>query len=504
MSDIMSMNVLWICADQQRYDTLGCYGNKFVKTPNLDRLAGMGARFERAYTQSPVCAPSRASFLTGRYPRTCGVRQNGQDISGSETLVTKLFADAGYMCGLAGKLHLSACGRNACKIIEPRIDDGYHYFKWSHHPAGINKNNNWPMNDYTMWLSSKGAKFETLNRDDCKYVQVGMDENLHQSKWCVDMALECIQSAKNYDLPWFFSMNLFDPHHPFDPPAEYLERYLDMLDDIPLPNYTEGELDSKPVFQKKDQGGAYDTPGNYPYPSMSQKDHRMLRAAYWAMIDLLDVQMGRLFDYLESTGQFENTLIIFTSDHGESLGDHGMYLKGPYFYDCNVRVPLIISCPSLIKPGMVSPALVELVDLAPTLCEAAGITADTGMQGRSLWPMLTGNAPADSHRGSVYCEYYNANINHRDPLAFTTMVRDDRYKLVRVHDRDKHDRDKKDKKDKKQSAVCELYDLESDPSETFNQADNPEYAAVKMRMLELMCDRMAETCDPLPFRKSFW
>ena len=128
-------NILWICTDQQRWDTLGCYGNSFVRTPNIDALAAGGALFERCFSQSPVCTPSRASFLTGRYPRTTRCRQNGQDIPEDEVLVTKLLADAGYRCGLSGKLHLSPCNPSHCTTTERRIDDGYTDadFHWSHH-----------------------------------------------------------------------------------------------------------------------------------------------------------------------------------------------------------------------------------------------------------------------------------------------------------------------------------------------------------------------------------
>ena len=125
MSDISRPNILWICTDQQRWDTLGCYGNPYVHTPHIDRLASEGVLFERCFSQSPVCTPSRASFLTGRYPRTTRCRQNGQDISDDEVLVTRLLADAGYVCGLAGKLHLSACNPSVTPEMESRIDDGY-------------------------------------------------------------------------------------------------------------------------------------------------------------------------------------------------------------------------------------------------------------------------------------------------------------------------------------------------------------------------------------------
>ena len=485
------LNILWICTDQQRADTLGCMGNEWVCTPNLDRLAAEGVVFENAYSQSPVCAPSRGSFLTGRYPRTCGPRQNGQDIDAGERLFPKMLADRGYYCGLAGKLHLSACHPDTGRLEEPRIDDGYHVFRWSHHPQP-HHGTNWPSNAYNQFLLQNGRDYITPDREDCPYVQTGVEEKWHQTAWCADEAIAFMETARTYGKDWMFSLNCFDPHHPFDPPADYLERYLDKLEQLPLPNYEEGELAEKPVFQQKDHEGAYDTKGYYMYDNMNDHDHRLIKAAYWAMVDLIDKQVGRLLDYLDKSGQREDTLILFHSDHGENLGDHGMYLKGPYFYENNVHVPLIISWPARIPGGRRSRALVELTDLAPTLCEAAGLPVFEGFQGKSFWKLLTGETDLHTHRSSVYSEYYNSNINHRDPLAFATMVCDGRYKLVRVHG------------DLGKTADGELYDLEERPLERKNHYQDPGMAEVKMRLLETMCDRMAQTCDPLPVRKACW
>ena len=211
------------------------------------------------------------------------------------------------------------------------------------------------------------------------------------------------------------------------------------------------------------------------------------------MIDLIDHQVGRLLDWLEINEQLNDTLIIFTSDHGESLGDHGMYLKGPYFYESSVHVPLIFTCPGKIKGGRTSNALVELTDISETVCEAAGIQKAAGMQGMSLWPLLTGERMLNKHRNNVYSEYYNSNINHRSPLAFVTMVYDGRYKLCRVHD-----------PEEKQQITGELYDLAADPGEHHNLYYEKDAEDVKILMLEKLSDRMAQTCDPLPVRKAFW
>ena len=210
------------------------------------------------------------------------------------------------------------------------------------------------------------------------------------------------------------------------------------------------------------------------------------------MIDLIDHQVGRLLKWLEERGRLQDTMIIFTSDHGENLGDHGMYLKGPYFYECNVHVPLILAYPGTIVGGRTSEALVELTDLAETICDAAEIPRYEGMQGRSLWELLTAGE-GKGHRRSVYSEYYNCNINHRNPLAFATMVYDGRYKLVRVHDRDGV-----------QECTGELYDLQTDPGEHTNLYYQLGLVGEKVRMMEILADRMAETSDPLPLRKAFW
>lgn len=476
-------NILWICTDQQRFDSLGCYGNSFVETPNLDRLAREGVLFEHAYSQSPVCTPSRASFLTGRYPRTTRCRQNGQAIPPDEVLVTKRLHDAGYVCGLAGKLHLAPCNPNVCRGTEQRIDDGYDQFFWSHDP-----NDAWFTHDYTQWLRDKGLHRDTQRFQDSEYVEVLPSEAHSQTTWCVERAMSFIRSAERFQQPWLFSVNMFDPHHGFDPPLAALERYRAMLADIPLPNYVEGELDNKPVWQRIDHTGAYGGRAGYPYPDMTAADHRWIRAAYWAMIDVIDRQVGRLLDLLEETGQRENTVIIFTSDHGEMLGDHGIYLKGPYFYDPAVRVPLIVTGPGMLNSGVRADALVELVDLAPTLLEASGIEVPIGMQGKSLLPLLTGQTPLQRHRDDVYCEYYNAMGWHRDPAAHATMVRSRTHKIVIAHG----------------TGTGELYDLNADPTETDNLWNAAESLPLKSEMQERVMDRMAWTVDPLPVRQAPW
>ena len=490
-------NILWLCTDQQRWDTLGVYGNTFVDTPNIDQLARDGVVFEHCYAQSPVCTPSRASFLTGRYPRTNRCRQNGQSLPDDEVLVTKLLADnrgpdgtpirpaphSGYVGGLSGKFHLAPCHPSVSPGTEARHDDGYSAFHWSHHPAA-----DWPTNEYAQWLDAQGITLEQTPFQGSRHVYTTATPETSQTAWCADKAIDFIERNQDGESPWFFSVNFYDPHHAFDPPLAYLERYAPLLDTIPQPNYVEGELDDKPVFQQIDHRNAYNTPGLYPFVEMDERDHATIRAAYWAMVDQIDAHVGRIMAALRASGQLENTLVIFTSDHGEMLGDHGIYLKGPYFYDPAVRVPLIVSWPGTIEGGRRSNALVELLDLAPTLLEAAGLESYAGMQGRSLLPLLRGEAPLHEHAPDVYCEYLNAMPWHSAPAPYATMLRTYEFKIVSMHGLD----------------GGELYDLSNDPDETVNCWYDPAYRDVRLEMLKRLVDRIALTADPLPERVAPW
>ena len=338
------------------------------------------------------------------------------------------------------------------------------------------------------WL--KGKTFNRLDTEGSAYVQAGPDAEDHQTTWCTEKAIQFIEANEPFNKPWLFSINMFDPHHPFDPPKDYMQRYLERLDVIPLPNYQVGELETKMSEQRFDHHGAYGKPDFYPYSRMTDHDHRMLKAAYWAMIDLIDEQVGRMMDALERTGQLNNTIIIFMSFHGELLGDHGVYLKGSFFYEPSVNVPLIVSYPDHFGTNQRVSQLVELVDIAPTLLEAAGLPKQSGMQAKSLRKLLTEAADARSepHRDDVYCKHYNARSKQDGVGGFATMVRTEEHKLVMHH----------------QKGEAELYDLLVDPNESVNLWNRSEASSVQMKMLVRLCDRIAETVDPLPQRLSQW
>ncbi len=470
MSDQSFPNILWLCTDQQRYDTIRALGNQFIRTPHIDQLIEEGICFTQAFCQSPVCTPSRASFLTGRYPRTTRCRQNGQKIPADEVLVSKMFADAGYRCGIAGKLHLSSCSDGK---VESRIDDGYHDFRWSHHPQP-----DWPENAYTQWLRAQGKTWHELyTLSSSGFVIEGVPAQYHQTTWCADMTIDFIYG--NQGRPWFFSFNCFDPHHPFDPPAEYLARYNPQ--DMPLPKFQENELDCKTTFQRLDAEWAHNNPGEFHTGAMTDDDRRQVTAAYYAMCELIDAQVGRIMTALEETGQRDNTIVIFMSDHGEMLGDHGIYFKGPHFYDEAIHVPLVFSWPGQFQSGLRVNGLTELVDLVPTLLQACGLEVPARVQGRSLIPHLTGSADPNHHRHHVFCEYYNS-WTHKD--AYGTMLRTATEKVAVYHGTDQG----------------ELYDLQTDPDEFTNLWESSKHSDLKSRLVQQCFDASVLSMDPQPPR----
>jgi arylsulfatase A-like enzyme len=453
-------NILWICTDQQRYDTINALNNAQVHTPNIDKLVESGVAFERAFCQSPICTPSRGSFLTGMYPSTIHGAFNGNEYwDEAAPLVTALMADSGYDCALSGKLHLAGtCGR-----VEPRPKhDGYRLFHWSHDPE-----DQWEeAHAYADWIAQQGHNLGELRKNPHAF-----PPELHQTTWCSDRAIDFIQ-ADHDGKPWLMSVNIFDPHEPFDPPQPYLDRF--DVDDMSGPLFRESDLTAQAKLAEID----FQTPCRRP----EDFNAKGIQAAYYAMIELIDDNVGRMLEALKRSGQYENTIVIFMSDHGEMLGDHGLLQKGCRFYEGLVRVPLIVSWPGQFLQGVRRAALVELLDIAPTLLELAGLPVPSKMQGRSLSRLLREADATDAHRDFVRCEYYNAiNAKHNEPFSgtYATMLRDDRYKLIVYHGH----------------ALGELFDLEADPGEFDNLWDDPALQPTKLRLMQQSFDALAFATD---------
>lgn len=483
-------NILWYCSDQQRFDTIAALGNPHINTPRLDQFIQQGVAFTHAFCQTPICTPSRASFLTGMYPSTMGVTGNGYDefpAHFADRLITRRFADAGYDCGLVGKLHLASAANGQ----EKRVDDGYRFFEYSHSHKGPRAYGH----DYAEWMRQQGADPDAWmaesqpKSDDYRlgaerkgfggvFVPTDEDDNipphLHQTHWCTQKSIEFIEKNRDEDQPWLLSINPFDPHAPFDAPWEYFRRY--DPDALPGAYFEESDL----LHQQKLADAGVDFQSQPKDPEAWQ--HKLVQASYYAMTELIDYEFGRLLDYLDESGQRENTIVIFCSDHGEMLCDHGLLLKGCRFYEGLVRVPLIVSWPDHFQQNVQSDALVELTDLAPTLYECAGMDVPYFVQGKSLYLQLTGEAKPSAHRDAVRTEYYGA-INFLDQ-THATMYRDQRWKLITYHGKD----------------LFELYDLENDPWEHEDLSNDPAHREILFALMRKSFDATAYAHPPVPAR----
>ncbi|HYN90111.1 MAG TPA: sulfatase-like hydrolase/transferase, partial [Ardenticatenaceae bacterium] len=447
-----------------------------------DRLAEEGVLFEHCYVQAPVCAPSRASLLTGRYPSAHGLWANGVALPDHELTFPRALAEAGYDCGLIGKLHLAPCAEGRS---EPLYDRGFRFVRWSHDPSHAS-----PENSYHQWLVERApeayaaaidpkqaASFKTLARE------------VHYSHWVAEEAIEFLQTARDPQRPFFLFANFFDPHHSFGAPREYLDRYDPAA--LPRPVGRPGELAGKPPIQSDASRESY-AGHERGFSSYSSEEIQGLVATYYAMVTLIDDEVKRILDTLDELGLREETLVVFTSDHGEMLGDHSLLLKGPMMYEGAVRVPLILRWPGVLPSGIRQPDLVQWMDLCPTLLEAAGLPPLPRNQGLSLLPLA--RADEDAYvRGWTLCIYRDSGHPY-DPPVHTTMLRQGRYKLVVYHGPPATDRPR----------TGELYDLEADPDELSNLWDEPAHRPARVELEALLLDVLVAIEDRTQPREAYW
>ena len=383
--------------------------------------------------------------MTGLYPSRVHNTRNGNDtFPNYPAVITKLIADSGYECGLVGKFHLQSSGHRT----EPRIDDGYTYWKFSHAPR-----DDWQEgHDYADWVRQRGGDLDAMRQSEERVAPA-----FHQTTWASERSIEFIRQRR--DRPWLLSVNIYDPHPPFIPPKHYADRF--DADEMPGPYFRESDLAQQEKLRGVDFQGTASRPDAI--------NAKLQQARYYAMIAQIDDQFARILAVLDETGQRDDTVVVFTSDHGEALGDHGLLQKGCRFYEGLVRVPLVVSWPRRFTTNLQSHALVELLDLTATVIEIAGLPQPEYMQGRSLVPILYGDAPAGRLRDYVRSEYFDA----LDPYftggigTFATMYRDQRYKLSVYHGQ----------------GLGELYDLSEDPWEFNNLWDSPDHRRIKADLI---------------------
>ncbi len=454
-------NILFIFCDQMSPRAMGWTGQMEVQTPNLDEFAESGYVFTNAYCANPVCAPARHSIYTGVYSSRHWVLRNDTRMNEEYKTIIAMLNEQGYTTANIGKMHNAP--------YHHRRDFQYvlnHEFFVG--PAGISH--------YDAYLESELAKRGIEDYNPYKHVPEGkiwlqvkegianinpLPEEIIPEHWMTSEALKFMDDQKTSrpDDPFFLHLSYFPPHHPYMPVKKYAEMYLNNVSELDLPpNYDHERL------QRWCKNGKM-TPD-----SLSRDDVKYLRALYFGFMTQLDAALGNLFEGMKERDLLENTIIVFTSDHGDNLGEHGLFYKGNMF-EGSVRVPLIVHWPghNLMERKVITDN-VSHVDLVSTLIEEAGIEPPEYMPGKNMLPLMTGKESWEDH--SVYSEYYSRG---REPTQL--MLRKGDYKLIYTTDTE--------------SGAWEtyFYNIKDDPWEMNDSMFAPELVDIQTEFIdELMND----------------
>lgn len=486
-------NVLFVMCDQLRADYLGCYGHPTIKTPNLDALAARGVRFDRAYVQSPVCGPSRMSYYTGRYVSSHGANWNRTPLRIDERTMADYLAPLGVKTAIVGKTHIEADTQSLDWLGFPRDalarqrlsqggfvpverDDGVHRSATRERDFPYNqflRDNGFDGdNPWQCWANSaEDENGEILSGWQFRHASrpARIPEPFSETAYMSDRAIEFIED--NVDQSWCLHLSYIKPHWPYMAPAPYNDMY-GPEDIVPA---------KRSAFEK-------DNPHPIAGVLMNETDSRAFHneqtrrtviPTYMGLVSQVDAHLGRVLSALETSGQSDQTLIVFTSDHGDFLGDHWFADKA-MFYEPAVRVPLIICDPRQgadPSRGTSSDALVEAIDLAPTFLDALGddVTRHR-LEGHSLMPLLCGEEAAQT-RDAVVSELdfgYLATGGELglDPSrSMGRMIRTDRWKYVHFQD-----------------LTCQLFDLVNDPDELHDLHEDDQYQHVRHEMKDRLLE----------------
>jgi arylsulfatase A-like enzyme len=489
--------------DQQPVTCVGAYGNDLIKTPNLDLLAAAGHLMSNFYIATFPCSPSRASILTGRNLHHHNVFTNNVMLDPSIPTLGRILSDAGYATGYFGKAHLGGSmyvGRGGTDGIdymhEPSsqkdpLGDAIQPY-WHH--ERIETDSGWMTNrqeggpgedepqlgfkvwkggwkQYKNWLLSHGQDtfaYWAGNHDDLQTAPEGehmysrLGEKYHMAQFFTDGTEEFIQENQDRDKPWAAVLSYFGPHLPVAPPQPW-DTLFD-LSEITLPANFSDDLANKPIRQGEISGSYFRAP-------WTQNQYKDYIRRYWGYCGYIDQQIGRIFSLLKESGQWENTVVIFTSDHGDMLTGHGMIFKlGANAYEELFRVPAIMKIPG-ITGGKKYPALTSSIDLLPTILEATNIAAPSGIDGKSLLPLLR-------DENLVLRDYLFSEVHSTGRDSKTIMCRHKQFKYVYHW---------------LSTDVDELYDLTQDPGELHNLIDSPAYQSVKKDMQKAIIKWVQET-----------
>lgn len=510
-------NFLYIMTDQHRAAWLGCYGHPVVKTPNIDALAAKGVRFTDFHVASPVCMPNRGAFMTGRFPTTNGLRYNGCVLpEGSNTFVDVL-RKAGYLTASIGKSHLEpmtngkphdwhdsdarlineahAPRPGANKSEAPESYEGDDRFDVSSPYYGFEKidivtgHGATARGHYLQWFRKKHPDTWQELRDPknqlphdytCpQAVRTAVAEEDYSTSYIRDRAIEHLKANADDPRPKFTYVSFPDPHHPFTPPGKYWDMYSPDQFDIPVP-FDSHKNPPPPLAACKDALERGDKPDKDTNAIMVCDEHvKQAMALTAGMITMIDDAIGDIVKTLEETGQAENTVIIFNSDHGDYLGDYNLLLKGPWMHESVTRVPMIWADPDGHK-GKIVDALASTIDMSATVLDRAALVPYVGMQGVSLLPTMAGDALPHE---SLLVEYSDgfARMGFDVPTRVRSVMTS-QWRLS-LHNG---------------QSWGELYDRKNDPTQAHNLWDVPEYAAIKSDMLELLAQQLISLMDESP------
>ena len=455
-------NILFILTDQQRQDSLACYGNKWIQTPNLNNIANRSFVFENAYVTQPVCTPSRASIMTGLYPHTVGLHRNNIPLPAETQTIAELI-DNSYYSAYFGKWHLGD------DMIRQHGFDEWVSVEDFHRVRASKREYRFIEADYNQHLRDHGVEPPGMTKSyENWFATANLTEEQTQASFLGDRAADFITKhpeSKHADSPFMLYVSFFEPHPPYTGPLNHL--------------YNPKDITTGPAFLKRPDNSSllnrlradYYMAGNLnplginDYHDLTAEDGwRRLRAQYFANVTLVDRQVGKMLEALHNSGQFDNTIIVFTSEHGEMAGDHGMLEKRSMYEEAS-RVPLLIRTPGS-KPDTSQHShrvsgSVSLVDLVPTLLELSNTENSASMpehlQGNSLAPVMSGEA--DLSDNDVFVQWNGmgdrnlgtTQINRMASMPWRTVITPDRWKLNLCP-----------------ADQCELYDLNNDPHEMNN------------------------------------
>ena len=455
-------NIILIETDQQRYDTIAALGFPYMDTPNLDRLVNEGVSFTNAFVASASCVPTRASLYQGVYPHTSGIYNNS---AWNRTWVGNL-ADAGYYCVNVGKMHTTPAetpaGFHERYVVENKDKQGYYFDRWDMaiRARGYEKPSR---KVYRKWADY---------RDRLGAFEWPIDEDLHADFFVGDLASWWIESHPKVE-PLFLEIGFPGPHPPYDPIERYTEPY--MARDIPVPNPTQDELDAQPAALKgmREHNVLVDHDSVCWPEEPTQEELRRMRAFYLANVTMIDEKVGQILQSLDDKGYLEDAIVIFTSDHGDCLGDHGETQKWS-MYDAVTHVPLIVWAPGRFAGGRDCDQLVQQMDLATAILDIAGAERLEPWEAISLQPMLEGDADA---LGREYVFAEESGDMYRPAADLATMVRSNEWKLVHYVGQ----------------PDGEMYDLQADPGEVHNLWDDPAYADQRQHLLGVLREWIIES-----------